>query len=96
MILGFAEVFGRMALEQHGTRRTIERLPTEQEVNGILANVDLLSRSLQQVKDVVEASKQSERIQKGANVEGSFQEDQDVPTCWDGLPAHHGGVEEAA
>lgn len=51
----------------------------------MLANVDLIKRSLEQVKDAVQASIQSERAREGTKVKGTYEEDHDVSMYGDGM-----------
>ncbi|GAB0134433.1 hypothetical protein EsDP_00002806 [Epichloe bromicola] len=96
-IFNFAEAYGRIAQEQHGSLPIPERLPIEREVNDMLANVDLIKRSLEQVKDAVQASIQSGRAREGTKVEGPYEEDhQDVPMYDDGMKAQYTMTERAA
>ncbi|KAG6035313.1 hypothetical protein E4U41_006144 [Claviceps citrina] len=74
-IFNFAEAYGRIAQEQHGSHPIPERLPTEREVNDMLANVDLIKQSLDHVKDAVQASIQSERAREGSKMKASYEED---------------------
>ncbi|KAJ6440505.1 GATA-type sexual development transcription factor NsdD [Purpureocillium lavendulum] len=80
-IFNFAEAYTRIAREQHGSQPIPQRLPTDREVSEMLANVDLIKRSLEQVKDAVQASIQSERAREGTKVKGTYEEDHDVAIC---------------
>ncbi|KHN94332.1 GATA-type sexual development transcription factor NsdD [Metarhizium album ARSEF 1941] len=85
-IFSFAEAYGRIAQEQHGSHPIPERLPTEREVNDVLGNMDMIKRSLEQVKDLVQASIQSERAREGTKIKGAFEEEhQDVPMYDNGM-----------
>ncbi|OAQ70700.1 GATA-type sexual development transcription factor NsdD [Pochonia chlamydosporia 170] len=85
-IFNFAEAYGRIAQEQHGSHPIPERLPTEREVNDMLGNIDMIKRSLEQVKDAVQASIQSERAREGTKGKGAFEEEhQDVPMYDNGM-----------
>ncbi|PNY28176.1 Uncharacterized protein TCAP_01900 [Tolypocladium capitatum] len=84
-VFNFAEAYTRIAREQHGSQPIPERLPTEREVSEMLANVDLIKRSLEQVKDAVQASIQSERAREGTKVKGAYDEDHDVSMYGDGM-----------
>ncbi|KAK2609283.1 hypothetical protein QQS21_002218 [Conoideocrella luteorostrata] len=82
----FSEAYSRMAQEQHGSHPIPERLPGEREVNDMLANVDYIKRSMEQVRDAVQASIQSERAREGNKITGSFEEEhQDVPMYDNGM-----------
>ncbi|PFH55311.1 hypothetical protein XA68_10131 [Ophiocordyceps unilateralis] len=83
-IYTFAEAYMRIAREQHGSQPIPERLPTEREVIEMLVNVDLIKRSLDQVKDAIQASIQSERAREGAKMKSStYEGDHDVPMYGD-------------
>ncbi|KAL3953175.1 hypothetical protein ACCO45_013118 [Purpureocillium lilacinum] len=84
-IFNFAEAYTRIAREQHGSQPIPQRLPTDREVSEMLANVDLIKRSLEQVKDAVQASIQSERAREGTKVKGTYEEDHDIPMYGDGM-----------
>ncbi|KAG5973708.1 hypothetical protein E4U55_000319 [Claviceps digitariae] len=89
-IFNFAEAYGRIAQEQHGSHPIPERLPTEREVHDMLTNVDLMRQSLEQVKDAVQASIQSERVREGSKVKGSYEEDHsDVAMYENGMKAQY-------
>jgi hypothetical protein len=58
----------------------LERLPTDRELTDMLNNVELIKRSLEQVRDLVHQSAQTERIRDGAKLpKGPYDEDQDMP-----------------
>lgn len=84
-IFNFAEAYTRIAREQHGSQPIPQRLPTDREVSEMLANVDLIKRSLEQVKDAVQASIQSERAREGTKVKGTYEEDHDIPMYGNGM-----------
>ncbi|KAG5921374.1 hypothetical protein E4U42_005869 [Claviceps africana] len=93
-IFNFAEAYGRIAHEQHGSHPIPERLPTEREVHDMLTNVELLRQSLEQVKDAVLASIQSERAREGIKVKGSYEEDHpDVAMYENGMKAQYAMTE---
>ncbi|ODA83737.1 hypothetical protein RJ55_02252 [Drechmeria coniospora] len=83
-VFNFAEAYTRIAREQHGSQPIPQRLPTEREVGEMLANVDLIKRSLEQVKDAVQASIQSERSREGTKVAGHYEEEHDH-AMYDGM-----------
>lgn len=92
-VFNFAEAYGRIAQEQHGPQPIPERLPTEREVGEMLHNVEYLKRSLEQVREVIVASIQSERAREGAKVKGPYDEDQDVQMYGDGIKPQYGIAE---
>ncbi|KAH0498858.1 hypothetical protein TgHK011_006086 [Trichoderma gracile] len=93
-IFNFAEAYGRIAQEQHGSQPIPERLPTEREVSDMLSNVEYLKRSLEQCREVIVASLQSERAREGAKPpKGPYEEDQDVPMYGDSIKPPYGMTE---
>ena len=75
---------------QHGdrghTQGVPDRLPADGEVAEMLANVELMKRSLEQVREIVQASIQSERAREGPN-QKSYEERDDVPMYGDNTKA---------
>ncbi|KAJ2980654.1 hypothetical protein NQ176_g2505 [Zarea fungicola] len=57
-IFNFAEAYGRVA-QEHGGDAVPERLPTQREVNEMIANVDYIKRVLEQVGQVVQHTEQA-------------------------------------
>lgn len=51
----------------------------------VLANVELIKRCLEQVKDAVQASIQSERAREGAKAKGGFEDEHHDVTMYDGM-----------
>ncbi len=98
-IFNFAEAYGRIAQEQQGSQPIPERLPTEREVSEMLANAEYIKRSLEQVREVVQASIQSERAREGAKMKGPYEDGHahahahghghDVPMYGDGMKPHY-------
>ena len=80
-------------MEQHGPHPIPERLPTEREVSDMLGNVEMMKRSLEQVRDLVQASIQNERVREGAKVKGPYEEDHDVPMYGDAMKPQYGITE---
>ncbi|KAL9567573.1 hypothetical protein ACKAV7_008337 [Fusarium commune] len=64
-ILNCVEAYNRISREQHGTHLIPERLPTEWELSDMLGNMELIKRSLEHVKDLVQTSIQKERTHEG-------------------------------
>ncbi|KAK2470364.1 hypothetical protein H9L39_17981 [Fusarium oxysporum f. sp. albedinis] len=58
-IFNFVEAYRRIAEEQHGALLIPESLPTGQEVSDMLSNIDIIKRSLEQVRDLVQISIQN-------------------------------------
>ncbi|KAM4066132.1 GATA zinc finger domain-containing protein [Hirsutella rhossiliensis] len=85
VIFNFAEAYTRIAREQHGSQPIPERLPTEREVGDMLANLEVIKQSFDQVKDAVQASIQSERAREGIKIKGTYEEDHDVPMYGDAM-----------
>ncbi|KAI5462650.1 hypothetical protein BGZ63DRAFT_423887 [Mariannaea sp. PMI_226] len=91
-IFNFAEAYSRIAQEQHGAHTIPERLPSEREVTDMLSNVELIKRSLEQVRDLVQTSIQNERAREGAKMKG-YEDEHDVPMYGDGLKPQYGITE---
>ncbi|KAH7149647.1 hypothetical protein B0J13DRAFT_311259 [Dactylonectria estremocensis] len=92
-IFNFAEAYTRIAQEQHGAHPIPERLPTEREVNDMLGNMELIKRSLEQVRDLVQTSIQNERAREGAKMKSPYEEDHDVSMYGDGMKPQYGITE---
>lgn len=88
-MFNFAEAYGRIAQEQHGARPIPERLPTEQEVNDMLSNAEMIRSALERVRDVVQQSVRNERAREVPKVKASYEEDQDVPMFEDGMKSQY-------
>ncbi|KAF7546151.1 hypothetical protein G7046_g9388 [Stylonectria norvegica] len=86
-IFNFAEAYSRIAQEQHSAHPIPERLPTEREVSDMLGNIELIKRSLEQVRDLVQASIQNERAREGAKMKG-YEEEHDGSMYSDGMKPH--------
>jgi hypothetical protein len=93
MIFNFGEAYSRVSEEQHGARLILERLPTEQEVSDMLSNIDVIKRSLEQVRDLVQTSIQNERAREGAKLKGPNEEEHDVPMYRDAMKPQYGMTE---
>ncbi|OAA57723.1 sexual development transcription factor NsdD [Cordyceps fumosorosea ARSEF 2679] len=81
----FAEVYIRAAQEQQAAHGSFDRLPNEREVNEMLANVDYIKRSLEQVRDIVQ---HTERAREGAKNKSHYDEGHD-PMYSDGMKPHY-------
>ncbi|KPM42019.1 hypothetical protein AK830_g4487 [Neonectria ditissima] len=92
-IFNFAEAYSRIAQEQHGAHPIPERLPTEREVSDMLANMELIKRSLEQVRDLVQTSIQNERAREGAKMKGPYEDEHDVTMYGDGMKPQYGITE---
>ena len=57
----------------------------------MLANAEYIKRSLEQVREVVQASIQSERAREGAKMKGHYEDghSHDVPMYGDGMKPHY-------
>ncbi|WKT54050.1 hypothetical protein QSH57_004634 [Fusarium oxysporum f. sp. vasinfectum] len=85
MIFNFVEAYSRIADEQHGAHLIPERLPTGHEVSDMLSNIDIIKRSLEQVRDLVQTSIQNERTCEEARLKGPNEEEHDVPRYRDAM-----------
>ncbi|KAJ4142336.1 hypothetical protein NW754_009782 [Fusarium falciforme] len=92
-IFNFAEAYSRIAQEQHGAHPIPARLPTEREVTDMLSNIELIKRSLEQVRDLVQTSIQNERAREGAKMKGPYEEEHDVNMYGDGMKPQYGITE---
>jgi hypothetical protein len=92
-IFNFAEAYSRIAQEQHGAHPIPARLPTEREVSDMLSNIELVKRSLEQVRDLVQTSIQNERAREGAKMKGPYEEEHDVNMYGDGMKPQYGITE---
>ncbi|EXA29439.1 hypothetical protein FOVG_19078 [Fusarium oxysporum f. sp. pisi HDV247] len=78
-ILHCAEVYSRIAREQHGAHLIPESLPTEWEVSDMLSNMELIKRSLEHVRDLVQTSIQNERTREGVKMNCFYKEEHYAP-----------------
>lgn len=63
-------------------------------MSDMLSNVEYLKRSLEQCREVIVASLQSERAREGAKPpKGPYEEDQDVPMYGDSIKPPYGMTE---
>ncbi|KAM3550154.1 hypothetical protein MY1884_008387 [Beauveria asiatica] len=85
-LFNFAEAYGRAAQEQQGGQSSVERLPSEREVNEMLANADYIKRSLEQVRDIVQ---HTERAREGAKAKSAYEESHDASMYNDGMKPHY-------
>lgn len=92
-IFNFAEAYSRIAQEQHGAHPIPARLPTEREVSDMISNIELVKRSLEQVRDLVQTSIQNERAREGAKMKGPYEEEHDVNMYGDGMKPQYGITE---
>ncbi|KAI3573239.1 hypothetical protein IWW34DRAFT_887355 [Fusarium oxysporum f. sp. albedinis] len=93
MVFNFVEAYSRIADEQHGAHLIPERLPTGQEVSDMLSNIDIIKRSLEQVRDLVQTSIQNERTCEGAKLKGPNEEEHDLPRHRDSMKPQYGMTE---
>ncbi|KAL2206115.1 hypothetical protein CC79DRAFT_846027 [Sarocladium strictum] len=86
-VFNFAEAYHRLAAEQSGSPPLPERLPTDHEIAEMLSTTDLVKRSLEQVRDLVHQSAQSERIRDSAKQPKGPYDDDDVSMYSDHMKA---------
>jgi hypothetical protein len=84
-IFNFVEAYSRIAEEQHGAILIPERLPTGQEVSDMLSNIDIIKRSLEEVRDLVQILIQNERTFEEAKLKGPNEEEHDIPMHRDAM-----------
>ncbi|KAK7215442.1 hypothetical protein V2G26_003445 [Clonostachys chloroleuca] len=87
----FADAYSRIAQEQHGPHHIPERLPTEQEVNDMIANAELIRNSLEFVRDVVQQSIRSERAREGNKPKAPmhYDDEEDVHMYGEGMKTQY-------
>ncbi|WZH50241.1 GATA-type domain-containing protein [Fusarium acuminatum] len=78
-ILHCAEAYSRLAREQHGAHLIPKRLPTEWELSDMLSNMELIKRSLEYVKDLVQTSIQIERTREGGKMKYLYKKEHHAP-----------------
>ena len=59
----------------------------------MISNIELIKRSLEQVRDIVQVSIQSERAREGAKMKGPYEEEHDAAMYGDGMKAQYGITE---
>lgn len=59
----------------------------------MLSNIELTKRSLEQVRDLVLASIQNERVREGAKMKGPYEEERDVPMYGDAMKPQYSVTE---
>lgn len=79
----------KIASEQNQPQPIPEKLPTEREVGEMLSNIELMKRSLEQVRETIQVSIQNEQAREGAKAKAPGEEDQDLPMYGDGLKAQY-------
>ncbi|KAK1469135.1 GATA zinc finger [Colletotrichum melonis] len=88
-IFNFAEAYGKIAAEQQGAHHPLhDRLPTEQELNEMIDNVEYIRNSLDSVRQVVKES--NERVRAAGKQKGY--DDEDTP-MYDGMNKTYGITE---
>ncbi|KAM6506333.1 hypothetical protein FSOLCH5_013321 [Fusarium solani] len=92
-ILNFSEVYTRITQEQHGAHPIPSRLPTEQDISDKLGNIERITRHLEQVRSLLQASSQNERAREAAKMKSPYEEDHDVPMHEDSMKPQHGMTE---
>ncbi|KAI9900046.1 hypothetical protein N3K66_004308 [Trichothecium roseum] len=74
-LFNFAEAYSRIAQEQHGQHTIPERLPTEQEVNDMMANAELTRGTIARLKEIVLHSLRTERAREHNKPKGPYEDD---------------------
>jgi hypothetical protein len=77
-IYNFAEAWANIAQEQQTSMQISQRLPTERELASMLNNVDLIRKSLEATRDLVQVTLQNERTQREAGKGKAWDEDHDM------------------
>jgi hypothetical protein len=83
----------RIGQDQHGAHPIPRRLPTGRELSDMLSNMELIKRSLEHVKDLVQTSIQNERGREGPKMQGPYEEKHTVPMHGDGMQPLYGVTE---
>lgn len=91
-MFNFAEAWARVAQEQHGPP-ILERLPTEGEVGDMLSNAELLKRSLEDIRDMILITIQTERAREGAKAKGPYEDEQDAAMYGGGMKPQYAMTE---
>ncbi|KAH7114986.1 hypothetical protein B0J13DRAFT_459981, partial [Dactylonectria estremocensis] len=68
-------------------------LPTERDINDMLANIELIKRYLEQVRGLVQTSSQNERTREAAKMKDLYEEAHDVPMYGDAMKSQYGMTE---
>ncbi|EMR69497.1 putative gata-type sexual development transcription factor protein [Eutypa lata UCREL1] len=89
-IFNFAEAYAKIAGEQHGGHPIPERLPTEREVGELLSNVNYLKQNLENLREIVQHSIQTEKAREGGRPKGIYDGDDDVSMYGDGMKQPYG------
>ncbi len=84
-VFNFAEAYAKIASEQHGGHPIPERLPTEREVGELLSNVNYLKQNLENLRELVQHSIQTEKAREGGRAKGPYDGDDDVSMYGDGM-----------
>lgn len=83
-VFNFAEAYAKIASEQHGGHPIPERLPSEREVGELLSNVTYLKQNLENLRELVQHSIQTEKAREG-RPKGPYDGDDDVSMYGDGV-----------
>lgn len=83
-MFNFAEAYAKIASEQHGGHPIPERLPSEREVGELLSNVTYLKQNLENLRELVQHSIQTEKAREG-RPKGPYDGDDDVSMYGDGV-----------
>jgi hypothetical protein len=77
-IYNFAEAYGNIAQEQQNALPILQRLPSERELAEMLNNVDLIRKSLESTREIVQVTLQNERQREVGKGKGAWDEDHDM------------------
>ena len=88
-MFNFAEAYAKIASEQHGGHPIPERLPSEREVGELLSNVTYLKQNLENLRELVQHSIQTEKAREG-RPKGPYDGEDDVSMYGDGVKQPYG------
>ena len=82
-IRNFAEAYCKLASEEHGRHPIPERLPTRGEIDSMIGNVEMIKKSLENVREL-QHNVETEKAREMGKHQRTF-EDDDVSMYGDGM-----------
>lgn len=93
VIYSFSDAYSKIAHEQHGSYHFPERLPSDMEVNDMIAHADAVRHSLEYMREAVQRNDRAERAfmrpSDGGKVKGPYDDDEDVSMYGDSLKTQY-------
>jgi hypothetical protein len=77
-IYNFAEAYIKVAQEQQTAHPILARLPNDREIAEMMNNVELIRKSLESTRELVQMTAMSERAREAGKGKGMYDDDQDV------------------